>query len=142
MKNVTDTATIVGGIAVGGAASRAVASLIEEQMPDKSLLVKAGIATVALIVGAAYSGNAFVKNTFVGMSVVQGLDAIKEAVGRSQTGQELATSPNKVKRLAASALGLACPCDAPMYALPSQSLRSVALVEQAQYLNSSNPFEV
>jgi hypothetical protein len=143
-KKVVDGGTEVLGLIAGGMASRAVSDFVGQKMPGQSKYVKPGLAVLAILAAASFSGNAFVGNAFKGMAAVQGLDAVADFVSGTSAGQALAAEAgtSTTKRMAAKALGLACACDSNNWSLPVARMEQLASpASYRESLASSNVFE-
>lgn len=149
---LTESAALVGGLAVGGALSRGVVALLhknevkatpqDQKKYDNAGLIKRGlIAAIAYYVGSGIAGNDNVstlgKGALLGMSVVQLLEIVKHLAAKTNAGQNLAVSARKTDQFIANTIGLGCACDAPApWSAPAMPLNSPAMVLQQPSFNS------
>lgn len=118
-KSFQDTALLAGGAFAGGFASRVAIGLIHKptansedtaalKKEENMLLAKrGGIMLASLVamtsVGGKDEGATIVRGTFLGMAVVQGLEAIKSLASKSSIAAKSA--------IVSDALGLGCSCN-------------------------------
>jgi len=111
-----DSAVTIGSAVAGGMMSNAAVSVIPEEMEKHKKLVRGGLALVSAGGAAAVQGKSStakaLKALFIGMSVAQALQLVKEVADESGVATPKdAANPTTAEKLVSGVFGLACPCD-------------------------------
>ena len=128
-----DSAVTIGSAVAGGMMSNAAVSVIPVEDKHKKL-VRGGLALVSAGGAAAVQGKSStakaLKAVFIGMSIAQALQLVKEVADESGVATPKdAANPTSSEKLVAAVFGLACPCDG------TENQKSDFLVRLPQQLN-------